>query len=103
MYIREKELEQNPQVLTVKYERIVKNYMAEMKNIMEFIGEDYVENINRYPHSSQILDSVAWFRGVSKVHNKSLQRWRKEEHEKVVSELLQLGGAQELLKHYEYM
>lgn len=96
-------MESHRQVKTIRYEDIVEDYKREMKNIIDFIGEEYVREIEEYPKSSTIKDSPAWFAGARNIEKSSTNRWEKKEHQEVVDELMSLEGAEGLLSHYGYI
>jgi len=98
-----KEWEDHPQVLTVRYEDLVRDHPAVMSRICDFIGEAYSPAFENFPDSSAIQQSRAWSGEASSVHQRSVKRWKKDEHEEVVEELMSTEGAPDLLQHYGYL
>jgi hypothetical protein len=95
--------EDHPQVLTVRYEDLVRDHPAVMSQICEFIGEPYTPAFEDYPESAALQESRAWSGGASPVHQDSVNRWEKDVHSSVVRELMASERAKELLRHYGYI
>jgi hypothetical protein len=94
--------ENNPQVLTIRYEDLVCKYESTVRRICHFIEEDFVDGFNGYPTNSKITRNVAWFEQAENINEKSIDRWKKDAYQKRVNSLLSIPAAGELLRHYGY-
>lgn len=95
-------LEGHPQVHTVRYEDLLRDYDATLRRICNFIGEEFVDGFRSYPESSRVKKSVAWSNPASELSTSSVGRWREPEYARRVRALLADPNAVELLKHYGY-
>lgn len=96
-------IEEDDQCLTVKYEDIIHDHIGCMKEICKFIGEKYSQKVEAYPETAGVKSSNAWFTGAEPVRRKSEGRWKKDEHQEVVNELLDIPEAVDHLNHYGYL
>ena len=95
-------MEHHPQVLTIRYEDLVRHYEATMRRICEFIEEEFVPEFLAYPNSARIKESGAWFNPAQATNDKSIGRWKDPKHKDIVATLMQEPTAVELLRHYGY-
>lgn len=91
------------EVLSIRYEDLVDDYLGTLKQICQFIDEPYSSAFESYPETAAIQSAGAWFKGASSVSKRSEQRWKKEEHREIVNQLLSDPQAIELLEHYGYL
>lgn len=97
-------IEDDSRVLTIRYEDLVEDYLSVMRKICTFIGERFPEDaLDAYPESAQFQESSAWFATAREVNASSVGRWKEQEHQDVVEELLDKPTAVELLTHYGYI
>ncbi|MGH7491659.1 MAG: sulfotransferase family protein [bacterium] len=96
-------LEKHPQVLTIRYEDLVRNYEATIRRICEFIEEEYTDAFLRYPDSARVKESIAWFNLAQTMNDRSIGRWQETRFENIVDSLLQELGAVALLEHFGYL
>jgi hypothetical protein len=94
--------EGHPQVLTVRYEDLVREYEAVLARICDFLGEPFHPAFLSYPDSATVKESGAWFGPARSLDQRSLERWRRLEHVHIVGRLLEIPDASKLLKHYRY-
>ena len=98
------EYEDHDQILTIRYEDLTENYMSVMQRVADFLGEPFEkERFSRYPETSSVQSSDAWFKDAQDVHRNSVRRWEQPEHSEVVNRLLEMPKARRLLKHYDYL
>lgn len=98
-----RQMESHPQILTIRYEDLVRTYEATMRRICTFIEENFVVEFLEYPHSARIKESGAWFNPAQATNDKSIGRWRDPKFEETIATLLQESLAVELLQHYGYI
>jgi len=96
--------ETHPQVLTVRYEDVVDDYKGVMRTVCRFIEEPFApEAFTSYPATAKVLKTRD---GQDKpprpIRASPEERWRDEEHAKVVQRLLRAPKAQDHLVHYGY-
>lgn len=96
-------MEKHPQILTIRYEDLVRQYETTMRRICAFIEEEFVAEFLAYPESARIKESGAWFNPAQTANDKSIGRWRDPKFEATVAALLQEPLAVELLQHYGYI
>ena len=98
-------VEGHPQVLTVRYEDMVGDYMAMMRNICDFIEEPFARKaFESYPDTAQPLRARdSQIKYPRPIRSSSHKRWQKEEHKEVVEHLLHLPKARDYLGHYGYL
>ncbi|WP_251979793.1 sulfotransferase domain-containing protein [Salinibacter ruber] len=97
-------IEDDPRVITVRYEDLVRDHLQVLRRVCKFLDEPFVEEAFRaYPDSSQFQESRAWYGEAREVTATSVGRWKQDEHESVVKRLCDADGAHELLEHYEYI
>lgn len=97
------EVGNHSRILTVYYEELVNGHISKMKEVFDFIGMSFPASIHNYPESSQFSQNNAWFGKVRSVSNSSCGRWKRNEHEERVEELMSTPGAVELLEYYNYL
>jgi Sulfotransferase family len=93
----------HPQILTIRYEDLVQQYEATMRQICEFIEEEFDAAFLSYPHSARIKESGAWFNPAQATNDKSIGRWKDPKYNEIIEALLQEPMAIDLLRHYGYM
>lgn len=98
-----RQMENHPQILTIRYEDLVRNYEATMRRISTFIEEDFVADFLAYPDSARIKESGAWFNPAQATNDKSIGRWQDSKFKETIAALLQEPLAVELLRHYGYL
>jgi hypothetical protein len=98
-----RKMEKHPQILTIRYEDLVRNYEASMRRICEFIDEEFLPAFLAYPDSARIKQSGAWFKPAQATNDKSIGRWKEPAYKQVIELLLREPLAVELLTHYGYM
>ncbi len=95
--------ENHPQVLTVRYEELVRDYETTMRRLCRFIEEDFTDAFLRYPDTARVKESIAWFKPAQKMNDRSIGRWQEEKHAAALAAFEREPGALELLRHYGYL
>ncbi|MCG3117914.1 MAG: hypothetical protein ALAOOOJD_00029 [bacterium] len=98
-----RQMESHSQILTIRYEDLVREYEIIMRRICAFLDEEFAPEFLTYPHSARIKESGAWFNPAQAANDKSIGRWREEKFKDTVEALLREPLALELLRHYGYM
>jgi hypothetical protein len=96
-------MENHPQILTIRYEDLVREYEMTMRRLCEFIDEEFDAAFLSYPNSARIKESGAWFNPAQATNDKSIGRWKDSQYNEIIDALLQEPMASELLRHYGYM
>ncbi|MDP2684843.1 MAG: sulfotransferase [bacterium] len=97
------EFENIPQVMTLRYEDLVIDFDRTIKKIFEFINEDCGPDMSNWYKYTKIKEHEAWFEGVQPVSTKSIGKWKKFRHRKIIREFMKKPEAVALLKHYNYV
>jgi hypothetical protein len=93
----------HPRVTTIHYEDLVHEYEKTITKICDEIGEEVVpEIISWYDHAT-VRSNRAWFGGVERLHQKSVNKWKKEEHAQRLEEIMQNKEIVELQKELGYL
>jgi hypothetical protein len=98
----------HPSVLTVKYEKLVKNFHETVQKICDFTGENFTEK--NYPKEimdwtchTNIKKSRSWRKSVRELDSGSIGKWKKPQNRRRAGELLKDPKVKELLKELEYI
>ena len=90
-------------LLSVKYEDIIDNYQKEIKRILDFLDEQYTQEMSAWFENAQIKNSKHIRDGVQKLHSNSIGRWKKQEHREWVKEFMDNQKAVELMRKLNYI
>jgi len=85
-------VETHPQVLTVRYEELVRDYEKTMRGICEFIGEADPTPFWMYPKGATMVEAGYW-----------VGRWNQAQFSERVDYLLKIPEALICLRHYGYL
>ena len=97
------QVEDHPQVLTIRYEDLVNHYEQTVRDVCDFINEEFVDDFLRYPESAHVQFNPAWFGTARAINPASIGRWEKSEHQHIVDEFMKTPQAVQLMEHYEYL
>lgn len=97
-----RKMENHPQILTIRYEDLVRQYEMTMRRLCEFIDEEFDAAFLSYPNSARIKESGAWFNPAQATNDKSIGRWKDPKYNEIIESLLLEPMALELLRHYGY-
>jgi len=99
-----RELEDHPQVLTVRYEDLTDDYMGVLRRVCSFVDEPFAKTaFENYPETGKTLTLHHGSREPRAVQPRTNERWKSSEHAEVVEELLSLPKAVDHLKYYGYI
>lgn len=91
----EQRIEDDPCVITVRCEDLVRDHLKILRRVSEFLDEAF----RVYPDSSQFQESRAWFGEAREVTATSMGQWKQDGHELAVSRLYDTDGTCELIKY----
>lgn len=98
-----KEFFEHPQVLTIRYEDLIENYIFVVGQLCEFIGVDFVDEFKYYPRNAKIIQDAAWFQQAYPLNPKSIGRWKYQVYSNRVKEIYNEPQAVDLLKFFGYI
>jgi hypothetical protein len=99
-----REAESYRQVLTVRYEDLVRQPTRTVRQICSHCDIPFDPlGIQEYPSTSQFSEDPAWFDKARAISDSSVNRWGKSEHKERIQELMSLDESVNLLKHYNYI
>lgn len=97
------QLEDHPQVLTVRYEDLVTKYQPTVRRICEFIDEKFDEAFLHYPEAARVKSNAAWYSDARPIDDTSIGRWKKPQYRIRIFDLLSRPQAVQLLEHFGYL
>ncbi len=89
-------------VHTLRYEDLIANYEAEIRKIVEFIGEPFPEELTNWKEHTTIKESIHWGTQVQSLYTRSIGRWKEPEHAERVKEFMDNKEAVQLLRELGY-
>jgi len=96
-------LENDPHVLTLRYEDLVHDQRNAIERVCTFIGEECVREVNNWYEHTPVRSSRHWFGPVEQVHSRSIGRWKDPRHAERVAQLMRNEEAVTLLKRLKYI
>lgn len=93
----------HPQVLTIRYEDLVRNYEQVVEQICEFIEVEFVGEFLEYPKSARKTRDSAWFREAQPIRSQSIGKWENPEYAGRIASLYAEPQAVKLLNSFGYM
>jgi len=93
----------HPRVITIKYEDLVFDFQKTIHNICQGIGEESVPEILSWYENTTVKSDRAWFGGVEKIHQNSIKKWQKEEHQERLKEIMENKEVLELQTELGYL
>lgn len=98
------EMDKLPGVYTLRYEDLVSNFEDTVDDLFVFLEEDICNEVyNFHEHTSVKKHGAFHGKDVKPIFSSSIENWKKEENQAIVSELLTNEKAIELLKYYNYL
>lgn len=95
--------EDNPYVLTVRYEDLVLNFEPTIGKVCDFIGETCNEHILSWHTHAAVRCHSAWEEEVRPVFTESIGRWKKPCYKFLIRQFMENKKAVDLLKHFHYI
>jgi hypothetical protein len=93
----------HPQVLTVKYEDLTRNYPATISTICDFLDEEVEPSFFAYPDTATIKTSAAWYSPALPMHSHSIERWKAPQYTAVIDDFMRDPRAVQLLQRLGYL
>ncbi len=95
--------ENNPNVLTIRYEDLIIDYEKTIKKILDFIGEKMDKQIRNWHKYAKLRKNVAIRGHIKDTHTKSVGKWKNPIYKKRICKFMKKKKAVDLLKHYRYI
>jgi hypothetical protein len=96
-------VEDDPRVLTVRYEDLVHRYEPTLHTLCDFLELSFVAAFLAYPETAAVRQSAAWFGPAAPLSERSVGRWRNPRFRDRVDALLGDPRAVDHLRHYGYL
>ncbi|MGM0369641.1 MAG: sulfotransferase family protein [Bacillota bacterium] len=94
---------EHPQVLTIKYEDLILEYESTIEKICEFIDEECTAELYNWFKNTNVKKSKAWSKSESKIHSRSIAKWKRTENETRVEEIMKNEEVVQLLEKLNYI
>ena len=92
----------DPNVLTIYYEKLVRDYEPTMQEVCDFIDEPFTDSLRQWHEHSTVRSSNAWHTGLRELSDRSVEKWRKLENKSRVKEFEKNREAMQLLGELGY-
>lgn len=86
----------------IRYEDIIHDFEKSMKQVLEFIGEDYTEEMDKWFENKTFSRSKHLEGRVKELHSNSIGRWQKNEHRERTRLFMENPKAVEYLRKLGY-
>ncbi len=93
----------HPQVLTIHYEDLLREYEKTVRSICVFLDEEFSDAFLNYPESSTVDQHLAWSAGPQKINTRSIGRWKNSEMNDVINAFLENPEVIKLLGELGYL
>lgn len=97
------EFKDHDRVYTVKYEDLIRNYSDTVKDLLNFLNEDYLEQMQNWTENTELVESKAWDSQVQKLHSDSIARWQKPEYKDRTEKIMNNETVTSMLKKLNYI
>ncbi len=91
-----------PNVHTLKYEDLIQQYDATLRQMMDFLEEEIAPELLQWEKHADVQQNRAWSHGAISLHGESIGRWKKSAYQDRVDEFLADRRAAELLDRLGY-
>ncbi len=95
--------EEYPQVRRVRYEDLVRHPRHTLYKIMEFLGEEFEEDMLAWHRTGMVKFHYALGGKPETLHHRSVGRWKDPEHVRRVEEFMSRKDAKALLARLNYV
>ncbi|MEJ2564758.1 MAG: sulfotransferase [Gammaproteobacteria bacterium] len=93
----------NEHVHTLKYEDLVATPEPVLRRLCEFIGEEFETAMLEHHKHTNVAANLAWFAGAKQIHENSLRKWEKPEHQARLEEFMAHPEAVSLSQQLGYL
>jgi len=93
----------HPQVLTIHYEDLLREYEKTVRSICAFLEEEFSDAFLNYPESSTVDQHLAWPGGPQKINTRSIGRWKNSQMNDIIRTFLENPEVVKLLKSLGYL
>ncbi len=94
---------QHPSIYTVKYEDLILDFKFTVTKLMDFVGEEFHDNLYEWDKHTTIKRSQGWFTSVKKIHNKSIGRWKNPKFKARIDYIMKNQEVQNILREFQYL
>ncbi len=95
--------EKHPQVLTLRYEDLVLDFMKTVTALLHFLDEAVHEHVLSWHEHATVRRHPAWADEVPRLHARSIGRWRERAYQALVSRFMADKEAVVLLSRLGYL
>lgn len=92
----------HPNVLTIYYEDLVKQYESTLRSVCSFIEEPFTGSLKDWHRHASLRSSNAWHNGIRELSDRSIGKWRQEQHRERVEAFMHHDQARKLLEELGY-
>lgn len=96
------EYSEHPNVISVNYENIILNFKQSMKEICEFIGEEFRWELTEFQRKTSVKNDRAWSGTVRELSSDSIGRWKDDQYTARINAFYQNQEAVALLDKLGY-
>lgn len=91
-----------PSVYHVRYEDLALSYEQTIRDLLDWIGEDWDDHLDDYPAHAMIGTSRAWAHDAIPLHAEQIGRWQRQEHQQAVRDFFTEPGTHTRLAQFGY-
>jgi len=92
----------HPNVFTLKYENLILNYTEVVKNLCNFINENFTKELDDWYDNTMVKKNEAWNGKVKKLHSNSIAKYKKTSDKKRIKNIMSNEEVVNLLKKLNY-
>ncbi len=92
----------HPRVLTLRYEDLITDHVAELRRICAFAEEPFVPQLESWHEHTRVRRNRAWSGPVKDVYRSSVKRWQRGDHRARLEQFLAHPRAAGLLRQLGY-
>lgn len=92
----------HPNVFTMKYENLILNYSEVVKEICDFIGEDFTGELKDWYDNTAVKENRAWDGKVKKLHSNSIAKYKYTSDTDRMKEIMSKKEVVKLLEKLNY-
>lgn len=97
------ELEDHPNMFTLRYEDLVLDFASSIEKICRFIDEPITAEMQEWLEHTNVRKSKHLLKPVENLYKDSIGRWRDPGHKERIAGFMRNEKAVELLKHFNYL
>jgi hypothetical protein len=90
-------------VLSIRYEDLVADSAETIRQVCDFVGEDFDPRMLEYQKHTTVRQHLAWQGGAQAIHASSVRKWERPEHAARIEEFMNDREAVELSRRLGYL